>query len=112
MTPLVLCFTWPGKNKVEASRNWPAHYILWDMAHIDDAQRGLKTIIREQMAESWDHYTLRGVKGFALYVKIKGRVKRRRLFVPATDVEIVERYLTEGTFLPHTVLSELEEIRD
>jgi hypothetical protein len=82
------------------------------MAHVDDAPQGLRAIIRKQMAESWDHYTLRSVTGFVLEVKVKGRAKRRRFFVPATSVEIVERHLTEGTFLPHPLLSELEEIKD
>lgn len=69
-------------------------------------------MIREQVAEFWDRYTLRGVEGFALYVKVKGKAKHRRLFVPTTDVEIAERHLTEGTFLPHPIISELEEIKD
>ena len=36
-------------------------------------------MIREQVAEFWDHYALRGVEGFALYVKVKGKAKHRRL---------------------------------
>jgi hypothetical protein len=82
------------------------------MAHNDDAPEGLKPIIREQQAEFWSDYTLKGIKGFAIHVKVKGRAKRRILFVSETDVETVGRHLTEGILLPFPILSSLIEIKD
>jgi len=82
------------------------------MAHNDDAPEGLKPVIREQHAEFWSPYTLNGVKGFALHVKVAGKAKRRMLFISEADVDTVRRHLAEGTSLPFQILSTLKEIKE
>jgi len=68
----------------------------------------------KRLAESWDHWVnvTDGIKGYTISEKVKGRSKRRRFIVPRTNVEAVEQYLKDGSFVSASTWLELERIRD